>query len=58
MKIAKLAVVALGTALLLSSTAVYAENSSGINGVEDLPGKKIGVQLTCAPVYEGKSVFY
>ncbi len=52
MKNAKITAIALCAAVMACSCAVYADNSSGINGVEDLPGKKIGVQLgTTGDIY-------
>lgn len=53
MKHMKLAALTMAFAMALSlGTAAFAENSSGINGVDDLPGKRIGVQLgTTGDIY-------
>ena len=47
------ALAAAAMAAMMTVSCVYAEeNSSGINGVDDLPGKKIGVQLgTTGDIY-------
>lgn len=52
MKMQKMAALVLSAAMVLAPVSAFAENSSGINGVDDLPGKKIGVQLgTTGDIY-------
>ena len=52
MKIRKFAALMLTLSLAAVTVPAFAENSSGINGIDDLPGKKIGVQLgTTGDIY-------
>ena len=52
MKMRKLMALVLTAAMALAPVSAFADNASGINGVDDLPGKKIGVQLgTTGDIY-------